>query len=335
MKKIKRLLSILLALIMLATLCVSNVSVYASEFYFDDGIFSYRVYKGKAQIADIISNIKVINIPDTVIHKGVTYPVTNLSVEMEGYSNFDFGGTVETINVGKNIERMDFNYGDEQLSSDYYYFTLRTINIPSDSKLNFLDLNLNCQNLENINVAPDSVLKYLYLSDCPKLRELTLPKSLKHCSFGDVPDLRLKIAKDNKYLKVKNNQILSKDGKILYDIVGWNFDVKVCKTVREINSDFGNNCITKLMLGKNISKLKRYSLDETSFAHERNIKITLKNKKKAPKIQDDAFYNSKKIKFYVQNKKVAKDLKKKLKGSGIKKAKILIGKRVVYKNING
>ena len=335
MKRLKKLFSLTISLIMLFTLCVSNVSASASEIYFNDGGFAYRVYKGNALIEGIIYNSKIINIPDVVTYNGVTYPVTDLYVEMEGYSNFDFGGTVETINVGKNIETMMFGYVDEQLSSDHYYLNLKTINIPSGSKLNLLSFNLDCQNLENINIAPDSVLKHLYLEDCPRLSELTLPKSIKHCSFGDVPFLRLKISKDNKYLKVKDNQILSKDGTKLIDAVNWNFHVKVCNSVKVICDSFGNSCITKLTLGKNISKLKRYSLDENSFAHDRNIKIILKNKKKAPKIQKDAFYNSKKIRFYVKNKKVAKDLKKKLKGSGIKKAKILIGKKVVYQNING
>ena len=48
----------------------------------------------------------------------------------------------------------------------------------------------------------------------------------------------------------------------------------------------------------------------------------------------EAFENTKKgIKFYVKNKKVAKSLKKQLKGSGVRNAKILIGKKVVYKNV--
>ncbi len=41
------------------------------------------------------------------------------------------------------------------------------------------------------------------------------------------------------------------------------------------------------------------------------------------------------LKFYVKNKKVAKSLKKNLKGSGVRKAKIYIGKKLLYKNVNG
>lgn len=72
----------------------------------------------------------------------------------------------------------------------------------------------------------------------------------------------------------------------------------------------------------------------------------IKNKKIAPKIScvkgmpdptflyESAFSNTKKgIKFYVKNKKVAKSLKKQLKGSGVRNAKILVGKKVVYKNV--
>lgn len=335
MKKLKRLFSLLTTLTIIATICVPTLNVSASELYFREGDFCYDILNGKAIIKEITPQIKELNIPETVTHNGITYPVTDLNVDIEGYSNDDFGGFIETINVSKNIKTIMFTYADEYLSTDHYYFTLKTINIPSGSKLNFLSFNLDCQNLENINIAPDSKLKHLYLENCPKLRKLTLPKTLKYCSFGDVPNLRLTITKDNKYLKVKNNQILSKDGKKLYDVVGWNSDVKVSKTVKVICSDFGNGCITKLTLGKKVSKLERYSLAGYSFASKRKIKIILKNKKKAPKIEDRTFDNAKNIKFYVQNKKVAKDLKKKLKGSGIKKAKILIGKKVIYKNING
>ena len=67
-------------------------------------------------------------------------------------------------------------------------------------------------------------------------------------------------------------------------------------------------------------------------------KVTFKNTKKAPYIGKNAFKNTKKgIKFVVKNKKVAKQLKKELKNkkSRVRNAKILVGKKVVYKNRNG
>ena len=106
----------------------------------------------------------------------------------------------------------------------------------------------------------------------------------------------------------------------------------VYKTVKTID-DFAvdNKYLKKLIVGKNVTKFKN-----GSFSYCNKIKIVIKNKNKAPKIKNYAFYLSKKgIRFYVQNKTVAKSLKKQLKGSKIRKAKILIGKKVIYKNIKG
>ena len=63
-------------------------------------------------------------------------------------------------------------------------------------------------------------------------------------------------------------------------------------------------------------------------------KITINNKKKAPKLSYFAFEKVKKgIKIVVKNKKIAKELKKQLKKSesGVKNAKIMVGKKVIYK----
>lgn len=62
--------------------------------------------------------------------------------------------------------------------------------------------------------------------------------------------------------------------------------------------------------------------------------VTIDNKKKAPTIRKNAFKNTKTgLRFVVKNKKVAKDLQKKLKGKGVKSAKIYVGKKLLYKNI--
>lgn len=63
-------------------------------------------------------------------------------------------------------------------------------------------------------------------------------------------------------------------------------------------------------------------------------KVIINNTKKAPKIEKDAFKNTKSgIKFYVKNKTVAKSLKTRLEKSGVKKAKIYAGKKLIYKNV--
>lgn len=63
-------------------------------------------------------------------------------------------------------------------------------------------------------------------------------------------------------------------------------------------------------------------------------KVTLKSTKKAPVFEKKVFGNTKSgLSFYVKNKIVAKSLKKALKGTGVKKAKIYVGKKLVYKNV--
>ena len=328
MKKLKRLFSLTMALIMLVTICVSNVSTYASyssEIYFYDGDFSYYVSNGKAFINYISSERKVLKIPDTVKYNDIIYPVAGVDFLDDYDGSSGYAKDIEILNAGKNTEKICFNL-DLQ-----YSFALKIINVPTGSKLNWIDLNNYCSNLESINLTSDSVLKRIYIATCPKLKKLSLPKTLKYCKVGDdAPNLKVKIAKDNNFLKVQGNQILSKDGKKLIDIIGNKSKVTVYKTVKVISDDPFNKYIKKLILGKNVAKLKRFS-----FCSYKNLKIVLKNKMKAPKIQEGAFDYAKNIRFFVQNKKVAKDLKKKLKGSGIKKAKILIGKKVVYQNING
>ena len=101
---------------------------------------------------------------------------------------------------------------------------------------------------------------------------------------------------------------------------------------REIEDNAFENCrsLKSITLPKNMTAI----YDEAFLDCKKLSKVTVKSTKNAPLIGEDAFENTKKgIKFYVKNKKVAKSLKKQLKDSGVRNAKILIGKKVVYKNV--
>lgn len=119
--------------------------------------------------------------------------------------------------------------------------------------------------------------------------------------------------------------------------------INIPSTVKIIGEGAFWQCksLKKITLPKNLK-----SIGFSAFADCKKLsKVIINNKKKAPKISKDvvnsetgvykdAFENTKKgIKFYVKNKKVAKSLKKQLKGSGVRNAKILMGKKVVYKNV--
>ena len=334
-----------MALIMLTTICVSNIgaSIGASAYvppifeydnntvYFSENDFSGFIDSeiSGAVILDINAGTKVFNIPETITYNGITYPIKHLYITATyGFSTFT--KSIEEINISKNIETILFDFVS---SSGYYAYlnTLKTINIPAGSKLKELFLPP-CPKLEKINIPSDSRLKNISIGGCPKLKKLSLPKTVKYCYVGeDAPKLKVKIAKSNKYLKVKGNQILSKDGKKLIDIVGNKSKVTVYKTVKVVDSCLDNKYLKQLTIGQNVTKFSDDFLNVLNVS--KKMKIVLKHKNKAPKIKKYSIwaYDIKGINFYVQNKKVAKDLKKKLKGGGIEKAKILIGKKVIYK----
>ena len=102
--------------------------------------------------------------------------------------------------------------------------------------------------------------------------------------------------------------------------------------IKAIYSSAFNDCIflRGVKLGKNIKEIGKQAF----IGCKKLNKVYLDCKRPISSIGSHAFLNTKSgIKFYVKNKKVAKDLKKKLKHSGVKNAKIYIGKKLIYKNI--
>ena len=359
MKILKGVLSLSLTAIIMSSFCVLNINTLALnlpsdsndvQYYYQD---NFQYYIDSETSAPVITGIKdgtkVFNVPETIMCNGTTYPVKDLFIVwFPGYGQFH--RTLESINVSKNIERINFSDVGEYNGR---FYNLKTINISACSNIKSIILP-SCPQLENINLPKDSKLESIYISgcpilkklslpktlktcvigSCPKLKKLSLPKNLKNCDIGyDAPKLKVKIAKGNKYLKVKGNQILSKDGKKLIGIVGNKSNVTAYKTVKVIGDyALDNKYLKQITLGQNVNKFTRNSLYMT-----KKIKIVLKHKNKAPKIKKYSLvgtYDTKVISFYVENKKVAKDLKKKLKASGIEKAKILIGKKVVCRIFN-
>lgn len=183
-------------------------------------------------------------------------------------------------------------------------------------------------------------LKYIgesFASNCKNLEFVfvgTNTKEIKELAFnGDK--------------KLKTVQINSKKLKQIGDLAFSGCQslkkINIPSTVKTIGEGTFWSCksLKKITLPKNLK-----SIGFSAFADCKKLsKVKINNKKKAPKILKDshnsetgvykkAFKNTKSgIKFYVKNKRVAKSLKKQLKGSGVRNAKILIGKKVVYKNV--
>ena len=75
-------------------------------------------------------------------------------------------------------------------------------------------------------------------------------------------------------------------------------------------------------------------IGEEAFAHCKKLSKVVLKCYKAPELQSNAFYRTKKgIRFQVRTRAIAKQFKKQLKEKGTNKAKIYVGKKLIYKNI--
>ena len=196
------------------------------------------------------------------------------------------------------------------------------------------------KNLRAVNISENSDLVEISsgFADCKYLKSFTIPKNLKILDgLTNCPKLKIqniKICDGNKYFKKKGNFLLSSKGKTLNNYFGNGKSVKVPNGIKKIkNQVFKNNTsIRKITLPKGLKTVSYWT-----FRDCKNLsQVTIKNTKKSPKFYTECFKNTKKgLKFVVKNKKVAKSLKKQLKDSGVRNAKILIGDTVVYENIKG
>ena len=75
-------------------------------------------------------------------------------------------------------------------------------------------------------------------------------------------------------------------------------------------------------------------IGKEAFAHCKKLSKVVLKCYKAPELQNNAFYRTKKgIRFQVRTRAIAKQFKKQLKEKGTNKAKIYVGKKLIYKNI--
>ena len=246
------------------------------------------------------------------------------NIEAIGYSAFNNCGITE-IKLPKSLNVFGYTCDDAQ---DFCFNEYGTFS--------------NCKNLKTIDIGECTAAAIanfgVDLSTCNNLTEI-------------------KVDKSNKTYSVKSGVLFNKNKTKLY-IYNSNLNKKsytLPKTVKSIGyaSFFNQKNLKNIKFNKKIKsikklafsglKIKSFSIPNTvtkidNFAFNNCKKLSsvvLKNKKKAPKISERTFAGTKSgIKFYVKNKRVAKSLKKNLKDSGVKNAKIYIGKTLVYSRIN-
>ena len=272
-----------------------------------------------ATVFNLDSKSAVITIPDTVEYNGKRYTVKYLNFYPWINSVPLCLDTCEELNI-----------------PDTMVYWSDGLNDLDDGKFKW-------KKLKSVNISENSSLKSLYgFFDCPSLQSVYIPKSVTNLgfSFTNCPNLKMTISKDNPKYKMRNTRYLcSKNGKKVYSYFGKQKNVTPPKGVITLQSVYcDNNYIKSVTIPSTVKTIECFT-----FSGCKNLsKVIIKNKKKSPKIskerpynvKDEVFENTKKgIKFYVKNKKVANSLKKQLKGSGVRKAKIYVGKTLVYKNV--
>lgn len=94
--------------------------------------------------------------------------------------------------------------------------------------------------------------------DCPQLQSLYIPKKVKYWpTVRKCPKVKITASSANPYLKVINNDIYSKNGKVLYSVASTKTKYKVKKSVKEIGEEaFGDmENLQSIRFSRSISEL--------------------------------------------------------------------------------
>ena len=247
-------------------------------------------------------HVKNVNLPDTLKYLGggwssITKVTLPNGLEEIGYEAFE-NSKLTKIVIPDSVKKI----GERAFCGS----NLKTIKFGKNLTVIGNGAFRACYNLKSVTI-PKKVkeIEMSVFRDCKSLKSITIPKKVE----------KIYSSAFNNCKNIKNVKILSSEVDI------W------CRA-------FYNCAKLKSVTINNAEKI-----DQRAFNNCKKLsKITINNKKKAPKMVRlvYGFRNTKNgLKFVVKNKKIAKQLKKRLKGSKVKNAKILIGKKVIYKNING
>ena len=348
MKKcLKVMISFILSCILISVNCITGISYYElpyrhnidKEIHIDEycnvkfrGIY-YNIYSKDSVCAFYpFANGDTLKMPDEIEFKGKKYKVNDVFFDsIEEYSHTlpsKFTVPYKTIYLPKYTTFFDINdkvklpnlrkiYIPKNIDDLHCLSDMPKLKVIIDKKNPYIKMKNGAVYSKNGKILYNLInskktykiakeTKSIFFGKNNTVKKVILPSSVKKLEIGAFRRcFKLKTVKLNKELKV---------------IEGWAFEK--CKSFK------------KITIPENVKKI-----DGCAFKECKELsKVTLKSEVKTPKIINDAFKNTKDgIQFVVKNQTVADKLKEQLQNnkSGVKNAKILIGKKVVYQNING
>ena len=216
-------------------------------------------------------------IPRKIRYNKVTYKVTNFW--WDGINKYEWWGDDENPAPVDNdtLWNLNVNIPDKSRS---YHARLKKIKFAKGIKVGGSAYDY--ENLRQVIFEDPNDLYQAKFYNCPKLKRLHFPASLTNRYNYDIkncPSLKVTIDKKNKRLKMVGNDIYSKKGDILENVVAGKKEYKVPKGVRSVSGTafWGNTAIEKIHLGTasiqgmdGLPNLKRIKVDkkrhkETSF----------------------------------------------------------------------
>ena len=157
------------------------------------------------------------------------------------------------------------------------------------------------------------------------LEKITFPKKVT-----TIPSGVLSYCKSLKKVTFKGK--IKKIGTMAFDYCTNLQSITIPKTVKKIGKAAFKDCknLKKITIPKNVEKI-----NSVTFGGCKELSKVVFKGYECPKIDTfKPFKNTKKgIRFQVRTRAIAKELKAELKNSGVRKAKIYVGDKLIYKNI--
>ena len=309
-------------------------NIYYNIDIYDDQTGRKGTYNVSVNFAKTKGN--TLTIPETIFFKGRNLKVKEINIDdmMLGANNRKWKMPYKKIVIPNTVESADFRYAKfTKLKKIYIPKKTQVIDGLSDyPKLKvIIDKKNPYIKMKNGAIYSKNGKKLLSLVNSKKTYRVS--KGTKQIDFSGVKKLEkvylpksLETITLNAFRKCRNLKT-----------------VKINNKTKKIGSCAFENCgsLKKITIPKNIKKIKG-----SAFCNCKELStVIIENEKNSPKviieyegIKSSAFKNTKDgIQFIVKNQTVADQLKEQLQNnkSGVKNAKILIGKKVVYQNIHG
>ena len=344
-KSLKALILFLLSCILISVNCINSIAYYElphekgsdtnvkiGKIYYNLSIFGHKEGEYTIYAFYPFANGDTLKMPDKINYKGRKYKVNYVSF---------------------NTYEEDY-YGQPPILPSKLTLPYKTIYLPKYTDTFHHTESMKLPNLKKLYV-PKNTHELIGINDMPKLKVIIDKKNpyikmkngavyskdgkTMYCLVNSKK--KYKISKGTTSVDFGSNKTVEKV--ILPSSVinlnsgafDWCFKLKSVKLNEQLKIIEGyafEKCksLKSITIPKNVEEIQFWA-----FKNCRKLsKVKIESEEKAPIIEDTAFKNTKDgIKFYVKNQTVADQLNEQLKGSGVRKAKILIGKKVVYKNV--